>query len=155
MDFLHYLSPVTGLSAYDAASLVNRGALGLFFTISGFHKAFNATRRASLRETFAADGVTSPAFMYAIPAGELLGGLAVLVGFLTPLAAAGLMVICAGACLLDGLKRIKGFQPLDAADALDDVLYLPEALYLFMLLFLILTGPGRYSLDAYLWQLIR
>jgi uncharacterized membrane protein YphA (DoxX/SURF4 family) len=155
MDFTHYLSPVTGLSLPDVAALVDRIALGLFFSISGFHKAFNATRRASLRETFAADGVRSPAFMYAIPAGELLGGIAVGAGFLTPLAAAGLIVICAGACLLDGLKRVRGFQPLDAADALDDVLYLPEALYLFMLLFLILIGPGAYSVDAYLWNLIR
>lgn len=155
MTITDYLNPVTGLSLPDAAALVNRLALGVFFSISGFHKAFNATRRASLRETFAADGVKSPALMYVIPAGELLGGLAVLAGFLTPLAAAGLIVICAGACLLDGLKRIKAFQPLDAADALDDVLYLPEALYLFMLLFLILTGPGRFSVDSYLFSLFR
>ena len=140
--------------AADAASLVLRGSLGAFFAISGYHKLFNKTRRASLKDTFVADGVYKPALMYVIPAGEFLGGLALLIGFLTPLAAAGLIAICAGACKFDGFKRIRDWKPLDKADVLDDVLYLPEALYILMALVLILVGPGPLSVDSLIAQVV-
>lgn len=139
---------VSGFAAYDALLLADRLALGTFFAISGYHKLFNATRRKSLAETFKADGCYSPFTMAAIPLGEALGGLALLAGFLTPLAACGLIAICGGACLLDGTKRIKAWAPLDAADEVDDFLYLPEVLYVVMLGFLILAGPGQWSIDA-------
>lgn len=139
---------IHGLGAADIWLTLDRWALGTFFTISGFHKLFNQTRRAALAETFKADGCYTPANMYAIPGGEFMGGLALLLGFLTPLAAAGLMIICAGACFFDGLKRIKTWAPLDRFDWVDDALYLPEALYLIMLFALILAGPGPWSVDA-------
>jgi uncharacterized membrane protein YphA (DoxX/SURF4 family) len=148
------LSPIQGLGAFDVASLVDRMALGAFFTISGFHKLFNQSRRASLAATFKADNCYSPVMMWLIPMGELFGGLAVATGFLTPLACLGLIVICGGACLKDGLKRVRAWVPLDRADAMDDVLYLPETLYILMLVFLILIGPGAYSLDARIWPQI-
>lgn len=146
--------PINGFSAYDGLLLANRLALGAFFTISGFHKLFNRVRRASLADTMKADGCYTPFTMLAVPGGEMMGGLAVLIGFLTPVAAAGLIVICAGACLLDGLKRVKAWGPLDRFDWVDDVLYLPEFLYVIMLGTLILGGPGKWSVDAYLWALI-
>lgn len=132
----------------DIASLILRACLGAFFVISGYHKLFNPTRRASLAATFKADGVLSPLTMYGVPCGELAGGLGLIVGLATPLACVGLVIICAGACILDGLKRIPAFQPLDRADYVADVLYLPEVLYVIMMLALICIGAGRYSLDA-------
>lgn len=137
-----------GLNAPDIALLSERIALGAFFSISGFHKAFNHERRETLRQTFMQDGVTSPAFMYLIPAGELFGGLGILVGFLTVPAALGLALICGGASLLDGSKRICAFgRPIDRADFFDDILYLPEVLYALIMVTIMLTGPGVYSLD--------
>lgn len=137
-----------GLNAPDLALLTERLALGAFFTISGFHKTFNQDRRESLRDTFSKDGVTSPLFMYLIPGGELLGGLGLLVGFLTLPAAMGLALICGGASLLDGSKRICAFgHPIDRADFFADVLYLPEVLYALIMVTIMLTGPGMYSLD--------
>lgn len=142
-----------GLNAPDIALLTERIALGAFFSISGFHKAFNHARRETLRQTFAKDGVTSPAFMYLIPAGELLGGLGILVGFLTIPAALGLAVICGGASLLDGTKRICAFGPaLDKADFFADVLYLPEVLYALIMVSIMLTGPGMFSLDHFFFN---
>lgn len=132
---------------YDIASLILRAALGVFFVISGYHKLFNPARRASLAETFRADHVYSPATMYAIPLGELAGGLGLIVGLATPLACVGLILICAGACIVDGLKRIPAFKPLDRADYVADVLYLPEVLYVFMMCALLCLGGGKYSLD--------
>jgi hypothetical protein len=39
-------------------------------------------------------------------------------------------------------------MPIDRADYLDDVLYLPEVLYLVMLVVVLLAGPGPLRLDS-------
>lgn len=139
---------MNGASLQDASLFAVRASVGVFFAISGAHKLFNPTRRASLKATFQADHVPLMPFMVVIPCGELLGGLGVAFGALTVVAACGLFALCMGACFLDGFKRIPGMQPLDAADAADDVLYLPEVLYAVMLLAVIGMGPGAWSLDA-------
>ena len=56
------------------------------------------------------------------------------------------------AILTDGTKRVASFMPVDKADALDDVLYLSETTYWFMSLFIILGGPGWFSLHRLLLQ---
>lgn len=137
-----------GFHAGNLGLLADRVAVGSFFAVSGWHKAFHPVRRESLRQTFIADGCYHPAMMIVIPAGELLGGLGVAFGVLTVAAAMGLVLICLGACFLDGFKRISGYGPLDAADAYADGLYLPEVLYIVLLGLVIATGPGGYSLDA-------
>lgn len=141
-----------GLGFGDAALLVIRLSVGGFFAVSGRHKLFNPTRRQDLRATFAADGVTLPAMMYVVPLGELLGGLGVAFGALTIFAAVGLAALCIGALALDGFKRIRAMRPLDPADRVDDVLYLPEVLYVVCLLAVLSFGPGAYSLDALVWR---
>ena len=141
-----------GVGFGDAALLVIRLGVGGFFIISGSHKLFNKVRRESLRETFAADGVKFRPMMVVVPLGELLGGLGVAFGALTVFAALGLVMLCLGASRLDGLKRISAMQPLDRADRVGDVLYLPEVLYVLCLLALISFGPGAWSLDALVWR---
>ena len=76
------------------------------------------------------------------------GGWALIIGFLSVLAAFGLFVICAGACILDAVKRIRASQPIDRADWLGDLLYIPEVLYCIGLTVVMLGGPGPWSLDA-------
>lgn len=145
MDTILGLSP--GFSGVLGVMFL-RISLGTFFTISGYHKLFNANRHATVLTTMQVDGVIDPRLnAWIIPLAEFSGGLAVAVGFLTPLAAAGLIIICCGATLLDGLKRITGMKPIDRADYVDDVLYLPEALYAIMLLTLIFLGSGPISVD--------
>jgi putative oxidoreductase len=139
---------VHGLGTADVASAVLRVTLGAFFTISGYHKLFNPDRRASLAENLKSDGVYSRAAMWAVPLGELLGGLGVLFGALTLLAAFGLIAICVGVLVLEGPGRVRELKPLDPADVVDDWLYLPETLYIVMLVVLILIGPGAWSVDA-------
>lgn len=143
---------VHGVGFGDAALLAIRVAVGAFFVFSGFHKLFNPIRRQDLRATFAADGVTRPAMMYVVPLGEFLGGLGVAFGALTVLAAAGLCILCIGAIVLDGAKRVRAMQALDRADRIDDVLYLPEVLYVVSLLAVLSFGPGAFSLDALVWR---
>ena len=135
----------------NLVSLGLRLAVGIFFAISGFHKSFNPIRRNSLKLTFVADGCYSPFMMVAVPAGELLGGIALIVGFLTPVTSLALISLCLGACAFDGFKRIPSWSPLDKADVLDDILYLPEVLYIIMLLAIFFIGPGYWSIDKFLF----
>lgn len=136
----------------DVMITVVRVALGTFFAISGYHKLTNHTRHAALVQTLKDDHAPAPRYtQWIIPCAELSGGIALVAGFLTLPAALGLIVICLGACVLDGVKRIRAWQPLDRADAVDDVLYLPEVLYTLMLTMLIETGPGPISADYVLF----
>ncbi len=90
--------------------------------------------------------------MYFVPLGELLSGLGVAFGVLTFFAALGVAALCLGALAFDGRKRVPAMKPLDPADRLDDVLYLPEVLYIVCLLPVLSFGPGAYSLDALIWR---
>jgi uncharacterized membrane protein YphA (DoxX/SURF4 family) len=105
---------------------IARIATGSFFALSGFHKLFNSARHRTLVNTLKACGVPCvPAMQWFVPSIELTAGLGLAFGFLTPLAALGLIAICVVATCTDGLKRIRSWQPLDKADAVDDLLYLP------------------------------
>ena len=143
---------VHGVGFGDAALLATRLCVGGFFAVSGAHKLFRPSRREGLRETFAADGVTFAPMLYIVPLGELLGGLGVAFGALTIFAVAGLAALSIGAAALDGIKRIPSMHPADPADRLDDLLYLPEVLYVVCLLAVLSFGPGAYSLDALVWR---
>src|SRR5580692_1671881 len=138
-----------GAHAPNAALTLNRVALGTFFAISGYHKLFNASRHAILTRTLVDDGVHAvPIMRWLLPGAEFWGGLALIIGFLSVFAAFGLFVICIGAIALDAVKRIRGWQPLDRADWLGDLLYVPESLYCIGLTVVMLAGPGPWSLDA-------
>jgi uncharacterized membrane protein YphA (DoxX/SURF4 family) len=138
-----------GAQSPNAALTLNRVALGVFFAISGYHKLFNASRHATLTATLQQDGVHDvPIMRWLLPSAEFSGGFALIMGFLSVLAAFGLFLICAGAVSLDAVKRIRAWQPLDRADWLGDLLYTPEALYCIGLTVVMLSGPGPWSLDA-------
>jgi uncharacterized membrane protein YphA (DoxX/SURF4 family) len=146
---MHAFFIIQGAQTPNAALTLNRVALGTFFAISGYHKLFNASRHATLTRTLQDDGVHAvPIMRWLLPSIEFGGGSALLVGLLSVLAAFGLFVICAGAFALDAVKRIRAWQPLDRADWLGDLLYIPEALYCIGLTVVMLAGPGPWSLDA-------
>jgi uncharacterized membrane protein YphA (DoxX/SURF4 family) len=138
-----------GAQAPNAALALNRVALGAFFAIGGYHKLFNASRHATLTRTLQDDAVHAlPIMQWLLPSVEFGGGVALIIGLLSVLAAFGLFVICFGALALDAVKRIRAWQPIDRADWLSDLLYLPEALYCIGLTVVMLAGPGPWSLDA-------
>lgn len=152
---MHEFLIIQGAQAPYAALTLNRVALGTFFAISGYHKLFNASRHAALTGTLQGDGVHDLPFMqWLLPSAEFAGGSALILGFLSVLAALGLFVICLGAIALDAVKRIRAWQPLDRADWLGDLLYIPESLYCIGLTVVILGGPGPWSLDAAIEALI-
>jgi uncharacterized membrane protein YphA (DoxX/SURF4 family) len=140
-----------GANAPEAALTLNRMALGAFFTISGYHKLFNASRHATLVDTLKTDGVRGVAVMqWVVPCIELGGGCALVIGLLSALAAFGVFVLCLFAFKLDAIKRIDGWHPLDRADWFGDILYLPESLYCIGLSVVMLAGPGPWSVDAFI-----
>jgi uncharacterized membrane protein YphA (DoxX/SURF4 family) len=140
---------INGVGGGVIAYTVARVATGFFFVASGFHKIFNATRHQTLVDTLKACNIPCvPFFAWFVPVVELLAGLGVMFGFLTPLSALGLLIICLVALATDGIPKIKDWAPLDWADWIDDILYLPETLYVILLGLIITMGSGPVSLDV-------
>jgi putative oxidoreductase len=141
-----------GTHAGSTGLLVNRIVLGLFFAISGFHKLFNKERHAQLVATLKSSHIPLIAFnQWWVPIVELSGGLTLLAGTLAPLAALALAIECFVAVSTDGWKRIAAYHPIDKADWLDDLLYLPEMLAIVALLIVVTLGPGPFTLPAFLF----
>jgi uncharacterized membrane protein YphA (DoxX/SURF4 family) len=147
---MHIFTLITqGAHAVNAGLTLNRVALGVFFAIGGYHKLFNPSRHATLTHTLQDDAVHDvPVMQWLLPTAEFSGGCALIIGLLSALAAFGLFLICAGAIALDAVKRIRPWQPIDRADWLGDLLYLPETLYCIGLSVVMLAGPGPWSIDA-------
>jgi uncharacterized membrane protein YphA (DoxX/SURF4 family) len=143
-----------GVGWTDIALTLDRVAVGMFFMFSGYHKLFNVQRhRAMVDELTALHVVGVRINQWWVPSVEFAAGSAVFIGFLTPLAALGLLVIVLVASVTSGRVRIKGYQPIDRADRIDNWLYLPEILYAFMLIIFVSAGAGPYSLDAAILRL--
>src|SRR5580693_5676368 len=104
------------------------------------------------------DGGTSLRYMeltWWVPLVKFSAGAAVVIGFVAPLAALGLLVIILVASAISGRERLKAYKPIDRADRIDDWLYLPETLYAFILIMVISAGAGPYSLDAVILRNVR
>lgn len=137
-----------GIGLPEYALTLNRVAVGTFFAISGFHKLFVKQRHQTLVETLKNDGLDPKLLQWFVPSVEFSAGLGCAFGVLAPLAALGLIAICLVATCVDGIKRVAAWVPLDRADFVCDILYLPEVLYIFMLALVIFAGPGPHRLDA-------
>jgi putative oxidoreductase len=131
------------------AILLVRVSLGLFFAISGANKLFVASSRRSMYETLVQAGVPFPHPMtYFVSAIEIVGGCLLIVGFLSSLACMALLVDMLVAILTTRLTGMpKGLSPLNW---LDDLLYFPEVLYVLFFIWLICSGPGKFSVDYWL-----
>jgi uncharacterized membrane protein YphA (DoxX/SURF4 family) len=144
-----------GVGWTDIALTLNRIAVGGFFMLSGYHKLFNAERHRTFVDELKSLGVHAVGFnQWWVPSVEFSAGAAVVVGFLAPLAALGLLFLILVAIATSGRQRIKLYKPIDEADRIDDWLYLPETLYAFMLIVIVSAGAGPYSLDALILDLM-
>src|SRR5580704_6567140 len=144
-----------GIGWTDLAITLNRIAVGGFFMLSGYHKLFNAERHRTFVDELKSLGLHAVGFnQWWVPSVEFSAGAAVVVGFLAPLAAFGLLFLILVAIATSGRQRIKLYKPIDEADRIDDWLYLPETLYAFMLIVIVSAGAGPYSLDTLILNLI-
>ncbi|MGO8971006.1 MAG: DoxX family protein [Myxococcaceae bacterium] len=131
------------------AVLVVRVSLGLFFAISGANKLFVAGGTKPVYETLVKAKVPFPHQMaYFVSGVEFVGGALVAVGFLSSLACVALLVDMIVATRTEAVSTLpKGLSPLNW---LDDFLYLPEVLYVLFFLWLLCSGPGKFSVDSWL-----
>ncbi|HET9318246.1 MAG TPA: DoxX family protein, partial [Bryobacteraceae bacterium] len=85
---------------------------------------------------------------YFVSGVEFAGGSRLIVGFLSSPACVALMIDMIVATLTSALSTMpKGLSPLSW---LDDFLYLPEVLYVLFFIWLICSGPGKFSVDYWL-----
>ena len=139
-----------GSSALEPyAILLARVSLGLFFAIPGANKLFVAASTQTMYETLVQAKVPFPPLMTYFVAGvEFVGGSLLTVGFLSSLACVALLVDMLVAILTTKLSAMpKGLSPLNW---LDDFLYLPEVLYVLFFIWLLCSGPGKFSVDYWL-----
>ena len=131
------------------AILVVRVSLGLFFAISGANKLFVAGSRQTMYETLVRTKVPFPRLMtYFVSGVEFVSGFLVVAGFLSSLACVALLIDMIVATLTTKLFAIpKRFSLLNW---LDDFLYLPEVLYVLFFIWLLCSGPGKFSVDYWL-----
>ncbi len=126
---------MTALTIWTATA---HAAVGLFFAISGYHKLFNPERHATMLRTMENLHIPLPRFnAWWVPGNEFFWGTVLAVaaagelfgvasGLAAVLASVFLGAICLVATCTDGLQRIREWHPLDVADWIDDLMYLPE-----------------------------
>jgi putative oxidoreductase len=135
------------------AILLVRISIGLFFAISGGNKLFVAGGTKPVYDTLVKANVPFPhQTAYFVAGVELVCGSLVAVGFLSSVACVALLIDMTVATLTSSLSTLpKGLSPLNW---LDDFLYLPEVLYVLFFIWLICSGPGKFSVDYWLAGMI-
>ena len=125
--------------------LLARLAVGLMFFLSGRGKLFVPERREQMRQTLIEAHVPFAEFNAVfVSAVEFVCGLLLVLGALTPVACAPLAFVMLMAITTIAIRNIKATSPLGW---LSEFLYLPEVLYLVILFWLFLSGPGWFSID--------
>jgi putative oxidoreductase len=131
------------------AILLVRVSLGLFFAISGANKLFVAAGAKAVYETLVKAKVPFPHQMaYFVSGVEFVGGSLLTVGLLSSPAGVALLIDMIVAVLTNALSTMP--KRLSALNWLDDFLYLPEVLYVLFFIWLICSGPGKFSVDYWL-----
>ena len=116
-------------------SIFLRLGLGVIFIYHGYGKVFGGT--TALGSAWNPWGM--PAILQLLVAwGEFLGGIAILIGFLTPYAASGIIIIMLGAIITVHGKN--GFSMMNKGFEYNYALIM-------MCLALIASGPGKFSIS--------
>jgi putative oxidoreductase len=136
------------------AILLIRVSIGLFFAISGANKLFVAGGTKPVYDTLVKAKIPFPHLTaYFVSGVELVAGSLVAVGFLSSPACVALSIDMIVATLTEAISTMpKGLAPLSW---LDDFLYLPEVLYVLFFIWLVCSGPGKFSVDYWLAAKLR
>jgi putative oxidoreductase len=131
------------------AILLVRVSIGLFFAISGANKLFVAGGTKPVYDTLVKAKVPFPRqTAYFVAGVEFVCGSLVTVGFLSSPACLALLIDMIVATLTSAVFTIP--KGLSSLNWLDDFLYLAEVLYVLFFIWLICSGPGRFSVDYWL-----
>src|ERR1700678_701592 len=128
------------------AILLVRVSIGVFFAISGGNKLFVAGGTKPVYDTLVEAKVPFPRqTAYFVAGVEFVCGSLLAVGFFSSPACGALLIDMTVATLTSSLSTLpKGLSPLNW---LDDFFYLPEVLYVLFFVWLICSGPGKFSVD--------
>lgn len=148
-----------GLGPYnDVAILLQRIILGTFFLLARFRVVYDPSRpmegwfpQSRINHLkLKVGGICHYPFppWYILAGTELIGGMAVIVGCNTVMAAFGLACVTFFGTLCTWRDRVCKQVPADNIDKISCYLWLPEPIYLLLAVNLMLTGAGRYSMDA-------
>jgi putative oxidoreductase len=120
--------------------------IGIFFCISGGTKLFVPAQFTVMEQTMVQSHIpfphTSALFVSLV---EFVCGAGLALGLLTPLCA---LMLVGNMTVAVATNRIHSIEASGVLAWLDDFLYLPEVLYVIILVWLIFSGPGRYSVDG-------
>jgi putative oxidoreductase len=119
--------------------LVVRLFFGYFWAETGFAKLQNLD---GFTQRFVGWGIPFPAFSAGASAWvEFIGGVLIMLGLFTRLTAVPMIVNMIVAIALVVIKNVGGF---------DDFIELDEFVYILIFFWLLMAGPGKVSLDAWL-----
>jgi uncharacterized membrane protein YphA (DoxX/SURF4 family) len=125
--------------------LLARLAVGLLFMLSGAGKLFSPARREQIRQALIAARIPEPKISaLLVSLVECVFGALLVVGLLKQICCLMLTAVMLGAL---STTIVRGIKAQSAANWLGDFLYLPEVLYVVMLVLLFFSGPGWLSLD--------
>lgn len=126
----------------SGTALLGRILISVIFIVSGFAKLTDPAGTAGYMTQAGIDHADK--LVYVVGAAELAGGLAILFGFLTRLAALGLIVVL---CLINYFMH--AFWALPEAEAKMQMGQFTKNLAIIGGLFMIVAmGPGRFSIDG-------
>jgi len=123
-----------------------RVLIGIFFRIPGGTKVLVQAQFSMMEQTMVQSHIPFPhANGLFVSLVEFSCGSTLALGLLTPLCALILVVVMIVAV---ATNRIHSIQATGMLAWLDDFLYLPEVLYVMILVWLIFSGSGRWSIDG-------
>ena len=127
-----------------------RIAVGTLLFLSGRAKFFVRERCEEMQQTLVKAHVPFPKFNAVfVSTVEFVCGLLLVLDAVMPLASALLAVLMIVAIATMAIRNVKGTS---AVEWLAAFLYLPEVLYLVILIWLFFSGPGWFSIDhLFLW----
>jgi len=121
--------------------------IGIFFCISGGTKLLVPAQFRLMERTLVESHIPFPHFNAVfVSLVEFVCGACLALGLLTR--ACALMLVCVMVVAI-ATNRIQSIQSSGVLPWLDDFLYLPEVLYVIILVWLTFSGPGRYSIDGW------
>ena len=120
--------------------------IGIFFCISGGTKLFVPAQFRVMEQTMVESHIPFPyANAVFVSIAEFACGAGLALGLVTPLCAA---VLLGDMIVAIATNRIHSIHASGFLARIDAFLYLPEVLYTLILVWLIFSGPGRYSVDG-------
>ncbi len=128
--------------------LLARLAVGVLFFLTGEMKLFRRERQEQMRQTIREAGIPFPdANALFVSLVEFVFGFLLIIGLVTQVCCVMLGGVMIVAIATTSIKKVKAKSPIDW---LSEFLFIPDVLYLVMLIWLFFAGPGWLSVDHWL-----